>query len=166
MEDVQITEAPEYAGPSLADRMRRRAETIATQRTVVLPVPGYQSMLGVTMRALSLEHTSRIATQNKKVRIEATRNLYIAADIVIAATEGFVEFKEDGTETELGHEFTWQSLAQEVRDIEPRSTARQSMFALLGDIGVASLASDYDEWLGAEKVEMEEEVVEDFASTP
>lgn len=158
-------EAPLPDGLSLADRMRRRVETIATQRTVTIPVPGYQSMLGVKMRALTVERTGSIAKNNERVRIEVMRNLYTAADLILVATEGFVEYLEDGSERELPDHYTWQYLANEVKETG-NLTGRQALLSLLGDINVGILSAEWDQWLGAEKRDMDAEVSEDFGLTP
>lgn len=152
------------ASDGLAERMRRRAQELANQHSEVFPVPGYASMLAVELRALSLEATSRISQRHDRVRDPATQTLYIAADIILSATEGFFQVDRDGVQTPVDH--TWSTLAASVKQTAADASPRQALIALLGGIHVGMLAREWDAWMAAERDESDEELVRDFGRTP
>jgi hypothetical protein len=161
----EVATAPS-SGPSLAERMREQSELIASQRSTVFPVPGYQSMLAVELRALSVEATGRIGDRHKKVQQESMRTLLSGCDIILAATEKFYEISTNGHKRELDEGISWQSLAVQVRGVSPELSPRACLLALLTDVNVLLLIQLWDEWMASEKQKIDEVMVEDFASTP
>lgn len=149
----------------LGARMRRRATQLETQTTEVFPVPRFEDILGVEFRVMSWEALRKIGQRHQRVRNEALQELYIAADTVLAATEGFFQFGADeGQEPVEGQ--TWRSLAVATRDgLTEDVSPRQALIALLGDTNVVFLWNDYQEWLRATRPEVEEELKADFPTT-
>lgn len=152
-------------GPSLRERMRAQAELMASQRSSVFPVPGYQSMLAVELRALSLDFTGRLADRHKKIQVETQKTLMTACDIILAATEKFYEVDFNGHMREL-EGYTWSRFAQEVKGVDPSISERAKLLALIGDVNVSLLIQLWDAWMSEEKQEIDRGVVEDFSSTP
>lgn len=165
-EPDEPTLAPTNSGPSLADRMRYQADLMASQRSMIFPVPGYQSMLAVELRALSLEATGRIAERHKRIQVETQRTLMVGCDIILSATEKFYEIAEVGLQMRELEGYNWDRFAQEVKGADPNISSRAKLLTLLGDVNVTLLIRLWDEWMSSEKIEIDKEVVEDFASTP
>lgn len=158
----QVDEQPSVVSSSLGDRMRRRARQLEQRYTEVFPLPRFEDILGVELRAMGYEAMRKIGQRHQRVRNEALQELYIAADTVIAATESFFEFAGNERQSITT---SWQRLAVDVKEVAGDVTPRQAIIALLGDTNVVFLFNDYQEWLRATRPDFEEEMSADFPET-
>jgi hypothetical protein len=154
-------EAPPAHDGSLAARMERRRQAVEQQNTEKFPVPGWDDVVAVELRPLGWKLMRQLGERNKRIRDEATRELYTVADQLIRATVGFYEV--------VGEEMrptnhTWQTLAAAGKGAE-YDTPRKALLALIQDSMVPELWQEWREWQKAIGREAEEEVSADFATT-
>lgn len=159
---VSVTEPPQ--GQSLADRMAQRADSIQKQRAEWFPIPHWEDMLEVELRAIGFGASAKIVTRHERIRDKTVQKLYITADTLIAATLGFREVLPDGKRRELPND-SWASLAQRLPTCPDAPTARQAFLFLIPQDRILSLSSDYQLWADAQTEESEQEVAADFVVT-
>jgi hypothetical protein len=151
---------------SLHERMRSRYEQRQGERTEKFPVPGYSEYLYVELRSLGWEAIRKVTKRHERLRDEATKELYSAADQLVAATVQFWEVDKDGDPT-ISLEDTWTSLARATIPHFPQDgSARTALLSLIGESNrVIFLWSNWGEWSDSEKADVEEKVAEDFRTT-
>jgi hypothetical protein len=148
---------------SLRDRMQARAKELETQATERFPVPGYADLLQLELRSLGWDTVRKITDRHARRRDASLRDLYLAADTLLAATVCFHEV--DGQP--LGS--SWLELARNVRpNLPENATARQAVLSLLRadrTTAVIDLWNEWAEWNNAERTTLGEELGEDFTTT-
>jgi len=150
---------PAPADRSLAARLRRRGEQLSHELTTIIPIPGWDDILSVELRALPYQTIRGIQKRNVRMPDEAVRELYNYADELVAATVAFYEDGEDGRRRLDGE--TWSSLARAAFDDLPDDLRpRQAIIKLVGDTRLHFLAGTWVNW--AESFDIEEETTRDF----
>jgi hypothetical protein len=150
-------------GASLGDRMAARARELDDQATERIPLPGYVDMLELELRSLGWDTVRRVTSRHERRRDPAIRDLYTAADMLLAATVAFHEV--GGVPLQSG----WVDLARNVRPNLPEDvTPRQAVLSLLRadrTTAVIDLWNEWSEWNNAARVTLGEELDEDFTTT-
>ena len=176
--EMQTVEIDEVEGPpstgaadpvlpkdsSLAERMAARSEQLSKQTTGRFPLPGWEDILEVELRALGYKALRRSLTANERIRDEATREIYAMADQVLTATVAFWEVPANGGEPRQLDD-TWQSLAGRLPDCPDGATPRQALLFLVGDKRIHFLIQEWGEWAKNADKQVEDEVQQDFAVT-
>lgn len=166
--EVTVIKEPEEGSSSreagsLAERMEKRAGELERTVSAIFPLPTWEDILAVELRLVGWESLRRIVTKHERHRVEAIRELYVAADQILMSTEAFYEIKENDRERV---ETTWQDLARATgRKFGPDLTSRQALIALVGDTNVAILWRDWQEWMTTRRPEVDEEIAQDFGTT-
>jgi len=149
---------------SLAARAQARREALLDQQTTIIEVPGFEGILAMEYRAMSYGEGRKINQRHERQRDDATRELYVAADQLIAASVNALEL--DGTEaTPL--DLRWGAeLAQRLGIDVEGMTARQAMMAcFVRDTFLTRHWADYIEWLSTATADVDEEQAQDFQVT-
>jgi hypothetical protein len=157
----QIDEAPPAHDGSLAARMERRRQSIEETQSEKFPIPGWDDIAAVELRPLGWRLMRQIGEKHRRIRDEATRELYTVCDQLIRATEGFYEVVGEEMR-ETNH--TWQTLAAAATGTE-HDTPRKALLALIRDSLVPELWQEWRDWQKAIGRDTEEEVSADFAAT-
>lgn len=147
---------------SLAARAKARREALLDQHSTTIEVPGYEGVLAVEYRALGYAETRKIAARHQRQSDEATQELYIASDQLIAASINAYELHDDGTREELG--VGWGlGLASMLGVDTDGLTPRQAMFGCFArDVFVTRHWADYIEWLSSAQADVDEVQRADF----
>jgi hypothetical protein len=170
-EPVETTELPanEPAAPmSLKERMARRRDELASRTTELFPVPRYDELLAVELRAIPWEDSEHFAERHQRAAKRMLLNT--AADEIVSATIAFHEIKEDGTTEVITDAERWSDVCSRLLDQElppapPSTQERISLLTLCTDQGVITLNAVYRRWLGGANTGIGEEVKRDFNST-
>lgn len=160
---MQEDEDQVQSGNSLSARMDQRAEVLEQQVSEIFPIPGYENIIEVELRALGYKRIRQIQKRNEKVRDEVVREIYSIADQVIAATIGFYEVNPNGTRSAI--EDDWVSLAKRRRGCPDAPTPRQALLFLVTDKRIHFFADDWGTWARSVRADVDEELAEDFATT-
>lgn len=152
------------ASGSLAERMQQRASELETTVSAVFAIPTWEEVLGVELRLVGWEKLRRIASKHDRVRVDAIKELYVAADQIL---EGTVQFYEiNGIQKRRIEDTSWQLLAKLTGKKLPEDlTPRKAMIALMGDTNIAILWADWQQWMTTRRPEIDEEVAQDFGTT-
>lgn len=164
--DTVVETAPfleEGNGPSnsLADRMKKRAATLEKEQADWFPIPGFDDLLEVELRALGYQTIRRVQRRNEKIRDQTVMELYNMADQLLTATQGFRQVNEPSS---LEGE-TWVSLARRLDNCPPDLTPRQALLFLVGEKRIMFLVQDWAEWARTVRDDVDGEVVRDFDRT-
>ncbi|MCU1500587.1 MAG: hypothetical protein JWM47_4540 [Acidimicrobiales bacterium] len=132
-------------GMSLADRVKTRRQALETEQNITLDLPGYEGILAAEFRLLAWTEGRNIGRTNAEEPDEALQLLYTSADCLLTAHVQFFEI--DGEDEKPLDDDTWQTLCgrADVR-LPAGASARVAMIALLEDVGVMSLWSEYEAW--------------------
>lgn len=152
--------------PSLAARASHRREMLLEQHSIVLEVPGYEGVLAVEYRAVGYPESKRIHERLRRIRDEAERELYVAADHLLVASTNSFEMSEHGSR-ELGHGWGLE-LARELGiEIGEGMSARQAVLACFPreQLLLTHFYVDYSEWLSGATLEVDSEQARDFPGT-
>lgn len=149
---------------SLFAQIRAARDAKQQAETVDLVVPGYGGRLGVTYRALPWAETRRIAARHARNPDAAMRELYIAADTLLAACVDAHAILEDGTHHDLGVGLGADLARRLELDDTDGLTARQAMFLLFArETQLISHYGELMEWQGGEvDPRVDDELVRDF----
>jgi hypothetical protein len=151
-------------GPSLSARMDRRAEELQQQTSERFPIPGYEGIVEVELRAIGHKVESAVHHRLKRVRDTALRELYAMADTLIVATVGFHEIRPDGSSRPIDDD--WIRLAKRRADCPDTVTPRQALLFLATDKRLKYLFVDWQQWAAlTNEADVVEELVEDFVTT-
>jgi hypothetical protein len=153
-------------GGSLLERMRAQRERMQEQRSEKFPVPGWGTFVHVELRPLGWDAMRKIMDRHARIRDTATREVYVAADQLVAATVRFWEVDPDGDPSKETLA-DWTSLAKGVADNFPEDgSVRMAVLALIKpSSNVIFLWNDWVEWSGAEGEDIDLELAEDFGTT-
>jgi hypothetical protein len=102
-ESTQTQDAETVAAPisdSLGAWLKERRAQLAAKRSYEVPVHGFDGRVIGVYRALSYEEFRRIGSRHEKLP-EATQELYVAADTLIASCERIYARGDDGTTADL-----------------------------------------------------------------
>jgi hypothetical protein len=148
---------------SLAERMAHRAGELEQTVSAIFPIPTWEEVLAVELRLVGWESLRRVAQKHERQRVDAIKELYVAADQILVATEGFFEIAES-QRTRI--ESTWQELARLTgRKLPEDLTPRRALISLVGDTNVAILWADWQQWMTTRRPDVDEEVGKDFGTT-
>jgi hypothetical protein len=148
---------------SLANRMAKRKDQLERDTTEWFPIPGYEGLLEVEMRALGFTKIREVQKRNEKVRDEGLQELYNLADQIAQATEGFRAI--DNGQVEALPTESWRTLARRLPDCPETPTTRQAILFLIGEKRIHFLVQDWSQWARTVRPDIEEEVVQDFGKT-
>lgn len=168
-EEPALDEPMVPAGSSLKARMHDRQEELAKRTTELFPVPRYDEIIAVELKAIPWERSEKILERHQR---QAKRMmLNSSADELVAATVGFWEIKEDGSTEEITDVSRWSEVCEHVLEVDlpnspPATLERVGLLTLCSDQGVMALNGQYRRWLGGANVGIGEEVGRDFSSTP
>lgn len=169
VEDQDLEEPNVLTSGSLQSRMQAKRNEAEGRHSELFAVPNWEDMIEVELRMLGWERLRKIAHRHRKVRNEALQELYVCADQIIWATEGFVEVDGD-KRTPVQQD--WVSLARAgegargVMPLGPESTVRQALIALVAhDTRIMALWQEWQDWMKSSRPEMDEELVSDFRTT-
>jgi hypothetical protein len=158
----EIEREPQLSN-SLGDRMKARASELEKQQAD-FPIPGYDDVLEVELRALGYQTIRRVQRKNEKIRDPTVQELYTLADQLLTATQGFREvFPDDREPQEIDD--TWVTLAKRLPNCPEDVTPRQAILKVIGDKRLAFLVQDWSEWARTVRSDVDEEVVADFGAT-
>lgn len=147
---------------SLSGRMAQRVQTLEKQQTEWFPIPGYEGILEVELRALGYKTIRAIQTRNEKIREPTARELANMADQLVTATQAVREV--DGDEMRPISD-GWIELAQRLPKCPEQITQRQAVIFLVTDKRIHFLVSDWGRWASTVRDDIDEEVVRDFDRT-
>jgi hypothetical protein len=151
---------------SLQARAQARREALLDRQTTIIEVPGYEGILAMEYRAMPYAEGRKINARHERQRDEATRELYVAADQLIAASVNAHELSDDGTTKPL--EVGWGApLARMLGvEVDDTTTVRQAMMACFArDTFLTRHWAEYIEWLSSAEGDADEEQRADFQVT-
>jgi hypothetical protein len=153
---------PQDASPSLSARMERRHEELSRQQTEKFPLPGWEGLLEVELRPLGMRQSAKVVQRNQRTRDEATRQLYVTCDLLIAASVGFHQVSG---ETSKPINDDWVTLASRLDDCPDNPTPRQALLFLVGEDRILWLYQAWEQWQRSAGEDVDKELAEDFDKT-
>lgn len=151
---------------SLAERAKARRDQLLDRQTVTLEVPGYEGILEVEYRALSYSESRKIVARHQRQRDDAVRELYIAADQLIAASINAYEITGDETRKALECGWGLQLARMLGVEVSEGTTARQAIFKCFArETLLSAHYIEYTEWLSSADAEADQEQRVDFQQT-
>lgn len=154
--------SPVEESGSLSERMAARADVLEQQQTDWFPIPGWEGLLEVELRALGYKSIRATIERNKRVRDIGTRELYSLADQIAKATVGFREVEGEKTK---GISDDWVSLARRLPNAPDDLNTRKAILFLVGDKRLHFLVEEWGEWARSIRKDVDEEVSSDFGGT-
>jgi hypothetical protein len=163
---VSVPDPVADAQKSLEERMAQANKTRREVTTENFPVPGWSDFIWVRLKALSHKLQRNAVDRNQRVRPQATQDMYIAADMLVAATEGFLEVKllDDGEEELVEYPTSWLEIARVVYGMV-EATPRQAIIRTVGVDNIVIFYGQYIQWLTGERERIQGEQAEDFPAT-
>jgi hypothetical protein len=153
------------ASASLSSRMAQRQEELNANETERFPLPGWDDMLEVELRALGYRAIRKTMEDNSRIRDEATRELCSFADQLVKATVGFHEIPEGGGKSQP-IEDDWVDLARRAPNCPTRNlTPRVAVLFLVGEKRIHFLVQDWAKWAKTVRKDVDRAVMEDFEGT-
>jgi hypothetical protein len=153
----------------LLERLRVLRREQEEHQTELFAVPGFGSALLVELGLVPYETVSKIHTRvTRETRQQpAMRELYMNAECILAATEGFWEQLPDGTVRQAqGTELTWPGFAHALNPLLGSDvTPRACLINMVDDMGVALLAAEWVEWRRGEREVVDREIRRDLGPT-
>jgi len=149
---------------SLQARAQARREVLLDRQTTRLEVPGYEGILEVEYRAMTYAEGRKINARHERQRDEATREIYTAADQLIAASVNAYEITPEGAkELNVG----WGPALAKMLGIDVEGlTVRQAVLACFTrDTFLTRHWAEYVEWLSSAEADVDEEQAADFSPT-
>lgn len=127
---------------SLASYMQEQRQRVEADQSVKIPLPRFPA-LEVELRPVDYKREFAIGKVNeKRVRDEANRMLYIMTDTIGQATVGF----HTGGQPLAGVDNSWNALVVKAYPEAVQLNTREAIIRLLTEDGVGSLYRDYYEW--------------------
>lgn len=165
-QELEASGYPKREEGSLAARMQQRQHELETLHSDVFPVPGWEEFLAVELRLVGWEALRKVVSKHDRQRSPALKELYVAADQMLLATEGFFEVSEGARDRRIEDNGNWIALARATgKELPDSLTPRQAMISLMGDTNVLVLYQDWTEWMSTRRTDLEREVAEDFGTT-
>lgn len=148
---------------SLAARMQERREQLERSQSTFMDIPGYDDLICVAYRAIGWQRINKIVDGVAGERDPSLRQLYAAADTLIAAREQVYEVTPEGTLRAI--DASWHDLCEGAGVALPEdATERVALLALFEvDSRVMSHYGEYERWLGGQRIG--QELVRDFERT-
>jgi hypothetical protein len=171
MSDEPVTHLPDPAkngALSLEHRMAAAADGLAQATTENFPIPRWSSMCWVRLKVIPHKLQRQAVDTNVRVRPQATQDIYIAADTLLAATDGFLEVNENeltGEQELTEYPTSWAAMASVVYKME-EATPRQAIIRMIGAENIVIFYGQYVQWLTGERSRITEEQTRDFQPTP
>jgi hypothetical protein len=168
IEPVPRPPRPEPAS-SLKARMKARQAELQDRTTEIFPVPLFDAILAVELKAVEWEETEQAL--EKHLRRPQRMMLLTAADEVVAATVAFYEIGEDDSLELIEDAEAWSDIATAYLDedftaMPPATLERVALISLISEQGVMALSGQYRQWLGGANVGISKAVRRDFKTTP
>jgi len=152
----------EIRDQSFEERMRARRLQREQRTTESFDVPGFEDLFRVEMQVIGYKRLADVALRHARVRDEALRTLYIAADQILMATVGFHRVKDEGGYEQADGD-TWLSLARSFDNtIDATLRPRAALIRLLEGAGVIALNNDWYEWNTRGNQTVDKELAGDF----
>lgn len=162
-----LDEPVEATRLSLEERLHAARGSREQATTEDFPIPGISAYAWVRFRALGFKAQAKQVEKNKRVRDQATMNLYVAADTLVAATDGFYEVDQTDEENLIPSPgSSWNSLCKATYDVGDELTPRQALIRLVGDGRLIQFYNEYNTWLIGEREATADEQRQDFGGTP
>jgi hypothetical protein len=165
VEAEELDQEPESASPSLANRMAKRHQELARQTTRRFPVPGWEDVLEVELQPVGAKPSVQIVQRAQRARDDGTRQLYVAADMLLRATVGFWEMPENGGRAKRLDGEDWISLARRLEACPDNPTPRQALLFLLPDERLLPWYAEWEQWQVSSSRDVDEETMRDFVPT-
>jgi hypothetical protein len=145
--------------------MQERRREREQRTTSLFDPPGFEGVFKVELQVLSYKTLADIVMAHQRQHDESLRNLYINADIVLAATVAFHRELDDGTVEEID-DADWLALARLAYPELPDSTReRVALIRLLEGQAIATLANDWNEWNTHGNAQVDGELRRDLSVT-
>ena len=156
-------EGTELEGTSLQKRLRRHRAELDRYQTETFPVPRWGQLVHVELGVVSYRRLARIADSHKRVRDEATRNLYIGADALLAATVGFREVHGDALEPV---DIDWVKFARAAYpELDPGTLPRVALIKVIGDDLLPEFVQEWRDWNRERGEDTDTEIAADLGAT-
>lgn len=140
--------------------VQARREELQAGHTIDLDVPGWEGVLRARYRPVDWREMRRIGARVNRDRSNVddfTRELYVAADTIVAACEEVLKPNGAGWK---GTGQRWSAELAHALGIEDPQTPRQAIFALFGsDRLVARHFAELNAWMEGENREVDHELV-------
>ncbi len=134
---------------TLAEKVQRRAQEIASERPIMLDVPGYEFLVA-QYHALDYKLIRKIMRRHEKRPDKAEAELFAAVDTLVTASDDILERTDSGELRSLG--YRWGvSVARELWHKDDAETARQAMLAIFSGSRDAQLVIHYGEYVDASR---------------
>ena len=150
---------------SLDAYMQAQKDAAEGQTTTRIPVPRFPA-IAVELRPLDHKREFKIGKTNEKlVRNEADRLLYIMADVIVGATVGFFLGVGDEAPALEGADASWNALCRKAYPESVELTTRQALIRLVTSDGVGRLYREYTEWRESRGEDVADELALDLGGT-
>lgn len=150
-------------GASLEQRLRRHRADLDLYQTETFPVPRWGKMVHVELGVVGYRRLARIADSHKRVRDEPTRNLYIGADALLAATVGFREVKGDTLEPV---DLDWVKFARAAYpELDAGTSPRVALIKVVGDDLLPEFVQEWRDWNRERGEDTDGELAADLGET-
>jgi hypothetical protein len=150
---------------SFEARMQERRREREERTTELFEPPGFEDLFRVELQALGFKALSDIVMSHKRQRDESLQNLYINADIVLAATVGFYRVMPDESLDAI-EDASWVRIARiPYPELDEMTRPRVALIRLLEGQGVATLANDWNEWNTRGNAQIDRDLRRDFSVT-
>jgi len=162
-EQAELTGA-ELEGTSLENRLRRHRSELDRYQTEKFPVPRWGRMVHVELGVVGYKRLARIADSHRRVRDEPTRNLYIGADALLAATVAFYEVKADGSLEPA--DLDWVKFARAAYpELDAATSARVALIKVIGDDLLPEFVQEWRDWNRERGEDSDSELAADLGAT-
>lgn len=163
VEEGQEFEQVDASSGALSDRMAVRADQLEKNQTEWFPIPGYEDVLEVELRALGYKTIRATIRRNEKIRDPDVQEVVSMADQIAKATVGFREVLPGGKTRQIDDD--WVRLAKRLPNCPDDVDTRRAVLFLVTDKRIAFLVQDWAEWARSVRKDVDEEVAADFAVT-
>jgi DNA-binding PucR family transcriptional regulator len=144
-------------------QQRRRERELRTSE--MFDPLGFEGLFKVEMQVLGYRRMADIALHHQRQRDDALRQLYIAADQVIAATVAFHMVDDDGALDPID-DASWLSIAQRMYpELDEATRPRVALIRLLEAPAVLALNNEWYAWNTRGNAEVERELGADLSGT-
>lgn len=160
--DHSVEDVVAEGGGALSERMAHRAKELEEQQTEWFPVPGWEDMIEVELKALGYRTIRASIERNKRIRDVGLRELYSLCDQIAKATVSFREV--DGEKTKPVDD-DWVKLARRLPDAPDEIDTRKAILFLVGEKRLHFLIEEWGNWARSVRHDVDREVAADFEAT-